>query len=237
MRIATKSAIAVGGGILLVAAAPFAANAHVTVTPSGTAAGSYQVLTFAVGHGCEGSSTTALTFSIPDSIESVTPTVNPGWTISDGDGTITYTAITPLIDHQRDTFALSVLLPEGEAGDTLAFPVLQECEIGQTDWSEIAEDGAEEPAHPAPVLTLSESTGDAHGHGGAEASEDDTAHADAADEVTQPDLLARSFGIGGLVLGAIGLVLGLRAVRRPATPKAESPQAESQKTETQEAGK
>ena len=34
------------------------AGAHVTATPSTAAAGAYTVVTFSVGHGCEGSPTT-----------------------------------------------------------------------------------------------------------------------------------------------------------------------------------
>lgn len=200
MNIATKSIIAAGVGLLLAGVAPLAASAHVTVTPSGTAAGSYTVLTFATGHGCDGSPTTAVTFTLPDGI-SATPTVNPSWTIARGDGTITYTAVTPLVDDQRDTFELSVKLPEGAAGDTIAFPVLQECTVGSTDWSEIPEDGADEPEHPAPTITLSAPTGDAHGH------------AETKETASTNDPFARGIGIAGLVLGAAGLVLALAARR------------------------
>ena len=78
MRIARLSAAGLAAGaVLALTAVPLAASAHVTVTPSGTAAGSYTVLTFAFSHGCEGSPTTALTFDIPESIDSVSPTLNP----------------------------------------------------------------------------------------------------------------------------------------------------------------
>jgi uncharacterized protein YcnI len=53
MRIARLSLAGLAGGaVLALAAVPLAASAHVTVTPSGTAAGSYTVLTFAFSHGC-----------------------------------------------------------------------------------------------------------------------------------------------------------------------------------------
>ena len=58
----------------LALAAP--ASAHVTVDPSTTAAGSYTVLTIAVPHGCEESSTTKVAIKIPEQILSVTPTRN-----------------------------------------------------------------------------------------------------------------------------------------------------------------
>src|SRR5690606_25812953 len=100
MKTPVKIAAAFGAAALLAVAAPMAASAHVTVTPSNTAASSYSVLTFSVGHGCEGSPTTALTFTVPGAIESVTPTVNPGWSIAQTDNTVVYTAAEPLIDGQ-----------------------------------------------------------------------------------------------------------------------------------------
>ena len=172
MRIARLTAAGLAGGALLVLAAPLAASAHVTVTPSGTAAGSYTVLTFAFSHGCDGSPTTALAIDIPESIESVSPTLNPNWTIekvADGDRTaqVVYTAITPVEDGYRDTIELSLQLPEDAAGETLAFPVLQTCAEGETNWNELAEEGAEEPESPAPTIVVTEATGDEHGHGAA----------------------------------------------------------------------
>ena len=62
------------------------ASAHVTITPSDTAAGAYTVLTVSVGHGCEGSPTTALDIQIPEQILSVTPTLLPGLGGREADG-------------------------------------------------------------------------------------------------------------------------------------------------------
>ena len=228
MRIARLSALGLAGGaVLALAAVPLAASAHVTVTPSGTAAGSYTVLTFAFSHGCEGSPTTALTFDIPESIASVSPTLNPNYTIekvADGDRTsqVVYTAITPVQDGYRDTIELSLQLPEDAAGETLAFPVLQTCEVGETNWNQVAEEGEEEPESPAPVIVVTEATGDGHGHGAAteEAASDDhgDGHAEGAEETAatsdDSDTVARVLGIGGLVVGVVGIVLAL-AARRP----------------------
>ena len=228
MRIARLSAAGLAGGaVLALAAVPLAASAHVTVTPSGTAAGSYTVLTFAYSHGCEGSPTTAIAIDIPESIASVSPTLNPNHTIekvADGDRTsqVVYTAITPVPDGYRDTIELSLQLPEDAAGETLAFPVLQTCEVGETNWNQVAEAGEEEPESPAPVIVVTEATGDGHGHGAAadEATTDDYAddHAEGTEEVAatsdEADTVARVLGIGGLVVGVVGIVLAL-AARRP----------------------
>lgn len=208
------------GGALLAFGAPVAASAHVTVDPSDTAAGGYTVLTFAFAHGCEGSPTTALTFDIPDSIQSVSPTLNPNWTIekiADGDRTsqIVYTAVTPIADGYRDTVELSLQLPEDAAGETLAFPVLQSCVEGETNWNELAEDGTE-PESPAPTVVVTEASGD--GHGTADASGEPTEHdaaTGASDAATSSsDVVARILGVGGLVVGVVGVVLAL-AARRP----------------------
>ena len=131
MRIARLSAAGLAGGaVLALAAVPLAASAHVTVTPSGTAAGSYTVLTFAYSHGCEGSPTTAIAIDIPESIASVSPTLNPNYTIekvADGDRTsqVVYTAITPVPDGYRDTIELSLQLPEDAAGETLGIGIVR----------------------------------------------------------------------------------------------------------------
>ena len=228
MRIARLSAAGLAGGaVLALAAVPLAASAHVTVTPSGTAAGSYTVLTFAYSHGCEGSPTTAIAIDIPESIASVSATRNPKHPIekvADGDPTaqVVYTASTPVPDGYRDTIELSLQLPEDAAGETLAFPVLQTCEVGETNWNQVAEAGEEEPESPAPVIVVTEATGDGHGHGAAadEATTDEHAddHAEGTEEVAatsdEADTVARVLGIGGLVVGVVGIVLAL-AARRP----------------------
>lgn len=219
MKLSTPvfAATALLGAGLLALSAPLAASAHVEVEPSSTAAGSYSLLTFSVGHGCDGSSTTAITIDIPDTITSVTPTVNPGWEITPlTDGQVTYTAATPLADGLRTTFALSLQIPaDATVGDTLAFPVLQSCEVGETDWAEPVVEGEAEPAHPAPSLTVTEASAESgHDHGAAE--EVDADAAAATTPAATDDILARLLGIGGLIVGAVGLVVAVAARRKNA---------------------
>jgi uncharacterized protein YcnI len=226
---------ALAAGTLLALAAPLAASAHVTVEPSSSAAGSYSVLTFALGHGCEGSPTTAITIDIPEGIASATPTVNPGWDVakiaveaaepatdSHGEaatsrtGQIVYTAKAPLPDGIRDTFEVSVKLPDDAAGDTLAFPVLQTCEVGETRWDEVTADGEAEPQHPAPTISVTAATEAGNGHGGGNTDPASAASSDAASSASPAagdDVVARGLGIGGLVLGAISLVIALTSRR------------------------
>jgi len=237
MKLSTPvyAATALLGAGLLALSAPLAASAHVEVDPSSTAAGSYSLLTFSVGHGCDGSATTAITIDIPESITSVTPTINPGWTaakvpvdlaapqddahgesITTRVGQVSYTADTPLADGFRTTFVLSVQIPADAAvGDTLAFPVLQSCEVGETDWAEAVVEGEAEPAHPAPSLTVTEAGAESgHGHGATEEVDADAAAATAT--TATDDVLARLLGIGGLIVGAVGLVVAVAARRKNA---------------------
>ena len=224
MRLARLSATGFAGGVILaLAAVPLAASAHIGLSPTSTAAGSSSVLTFSFNHGCDGSSTTSLTFQIPESITTVYPAIDSDWTvekIADGDRTaqVVYTAVTPVPDGYRAAIELAVQLPEDAAGETLAFPVLQTCEVGENDWNEVAEEGDEEPENAAPVIVVTEATGtDDHGaatgsgssdgHGG---NEEATAESSAADS---SDTVARVLGIGGLVVGTIGIVVAL-ATRR-----------------------
>jgi periplasmic copper chaperone A len=226
-RTIALSSAALGAGVLLALAAPLSASAHVSVSASSTAAGSYSVLTFSVGHGCDGSPTTTVAISLPESIVTATPTVNPNWTITkvtepldepiaedDGDSItervsqIVYTAITPLAADQRDTFALSLALV-GNEGDVLEFPTLQTCEVGETNWA-----GEEVPA----VTLTAAVEGDDHHGGATEGDHAEADHADAAHDEAPAgdDVLARVLGIAGLVVGAVGIVIGVTGRRRSA---------------------
>ena len=228
LRTPALTASALTAGVLLALSAPLAASAHVSVAPDTTAAGAYTVLTFSNAHGCESSPTTGITIDIPDGIDSVSPTINPGWIaakVMDGDrvGQVTYTAETPLEDGFRTTFALSLQLPADAEGETLEFPVLQTCEVGENNWNQTTLEGESEPDLPAPFLVVTEAVSDGHDHG---AAEDHVAEENVADSgvgtvsaenvasVSDADTLARVLGIGGLVVGAVGIVLAVTARRK-----------------------
>ncbi|GAB3615454.1 hypothetical protein GCM10027416_00110 [Okibacterium endophyticum] len=235
-RLGLVSAGAALGTAALVLATPLAASAHVGVTPSSTAAGSSTVLTFSIPHGCDGASTTQLTFEIPDRISSVTPTVNPNWTIekvSEGDrvSSVVYTAVTPLDDGYRDAVELSLHLPEDAEGETIAFPVTQTCEVGEIAWTEIA--GAGEDPHdlesPAPAITVTAAEDDAHSHHTAPADDGAAATDDAAAAtvVDASDPLARGLGAAGVVLGAAAVVLlSVLLLRRGSSGRTSRPNTE-----------
>lgn len=205
------------------------ASAHVTATPSSAAAGSSTVVTFSVGHGCEGSPTTKIEIQVPESVLSVTATRNPyydvestieklddpvtdshGNEVTERTATIAYTATTPLPDGQRDTFQLSFTVPDAE-GEVLAFPTIQTCEEGETAWTEVPAAGqdAHELENPAPSFEILPATGeDDHG-----AAADDAAD-DSADEPAAVEAADSEDGDSSAALGWIGLgagVLGLAA--------------------------
>ena len=227
--LARLGATAGAAGLLTLGlAAP--ASAHVTVTPSDTAAGAFVVLTFSVPHGCEESPTTGITIQIPEEILSVTPTRNPlyevektvveldqpvedahGNSITERVGEVSYTTKTPLPDGERDAFELSLQLPDA-AGETLNFPVIQTCEKGQTDWVETPAEGQdpEELERPAPSVTITEAIGDEHG--AAETVTAEEPKSDAGEDSEDSD--GNGLAIAGLVVGAVGILVGGTALAR-----------------------
>lgn len=224
-RIALPAAGAAGALALVVAPA----SAHVTISPDTTAAGSFAVLTVSVPHGCDGSATTKVAISMPEEILQVTATRNPFWDlevrsepldqpiedahgnqITEREAVVVYTANEPLPDPERDTFELSVQLPDA-VGETLAFPIVQTCEEGATGWTEVAEEGqdAEELEHPAPLVTITEAEeGDHHDGGAGQEPEAPTG----ADDEEDGD--GNGLALAGLGTGVVGLVVGGIALAR-----------------------
>jgi periplasmic copper chaperone A len=227
------------------------AAAHVNVTPDETAAGAGSNLTFSFQHGCDVSPTTQVAITLPDELNDATPNAHPGWdvqkveedlaeprTLPDG-ATITkrvsqivYTAKTPVPDGVKDSLTISVTVPEAE-GSTLAFPVLQTCEQGATDWAEIPAEGQDphELESPAPSFAVTAASAEGHGHGPEQAEEaasgdtasGDTASGDAAAEPASADVEAASqtastgseaAGWVGLGAGLLGLAAGGTALAR-----------------------
>lgn len=244
-----RSLAAAGAATLLMAAGVGTASAHVHVHPESTEAGESALLTFETSHGCEGSPTTAMTVTLPEQITDATPTAHAGWTISKvtedfaeprvlDNGTsiggrtsqVVFTALDPLPDGVRDTFQLSVKLPDA-SGETLAFPVLQSCAAGETDWAQLPAEGQSEAdlKSPAPVITVTGESGDSgdHGsegagasaggsHGGGNATADGT---DGDDAVDEDDVEAATVaGFAGLGAGVLGLILGAVALFRTRKP-------------------
>jgi uncharacterized protein YcnI len=170
------------GGVALAVALAAPAAAHVSIEEDEVAAGSSAIVTFAFSHGCEGSPTTQLRIQMPETIPTVAPTINANWDVEKVTETldtpiegahgeqitervseVVYTARTPVEDGFRDTFELSLTVPEDAAGETIYFPTIQTCESGETAWIEIPAEGqdAEELESPAPGVEVVAATEDA----------------------------------------------------------------------------
>ncbi|MFH9858666.1 YcnI family protein [Streptomyces sp. NPDC017202] len=237
------AAAAVAGSAVLVLSSP--ALAHVSVQPEGTAAkGGYAVVNFRVPNERDNASTTGLEVNFPADtpLSSVMPQKIDGWKItvtksklakplevhgrqiSEAVSKVTWTAdgkgIEPGFIQQ---FPVSIgALPEN--ADQLVFKAIQTYSNKEVvRWIEVQEEGAEEPANPAPVLALSAAEDD-HSHGSsAEESSDKSGDAEPAADTTEAadssdgtDTTARVLGVVGIVVGAAGVAYGVLAGRRRA---------------------
>ncbi|MBF4461474.1 MULTISPECIES: YcnI family protein [unclassified Rathayibacter] len=234
LRLVGSGVLVTAGSLTLALSAPAAASAHVTAAATSTAAGSYTVVTFSLAHGCNGSPTTALAITLPDGINSVSPTVNPNWDVVKNEVDITnptpdsqgntatkrvsdvvYTAKTPLADGYRDTVSLQLQLPEDAVGKTLEFPVLQNCEVGSTSWDQPTVEGQDEPEHPAPTVAVRASAAiSGHHDSDGDGDEATATTASSTPSGSGDDVLARVLGVGGLVVGAVGVAVALASRRR-----------------------
>lgn len=235
----TKRALLIGTGALAATAAlilggAVAANAHVSIAEGPVEAGSYEILTLGVPHGCDGAATTKVAIQIPEGINAVTPTRNSLYTvekvmedldtpITDSHGNevtervaqVVYTAATPLPDGQRDAFELSLQIPEDAADTTLYFPSVQTCEQGETAWVQIPEEGQDghDLDAPAPSVDVVAASASSHGHGDstdatAEAHDEDAASAPASADQTPLVVTSLAVGSVGLIVAIIALLRG-----------------------------
>lgn len=201
-----------GLGALALTAGP--AGAHVSPTEDEVPADAFTSVTLTVGHGCDGSPTTALAIQVPEPILNVTPQVHPGWDVAvetealpepaegahggevtERDAVVTYTAQAghELLDGFRDSFTLGFQAPDSP-GETLRFATIQTCTVGETAW--IDEDPEAEA--PAPAVLVGAAEEDGHG----------------SDEDGEDDRSSDQLAIGGLGLGALGLATGGAALAK-----------------------
>ncbi|MPZ81382.1 MAG: DUF1775 domain-containing protein [Actinophytocola sp.] len=232
VAVATGAALLLGTGV---------ASAHVTAKIIGESAaqGGYTKITFRVPNEEPTAGTVKLEVRLPADapMSSVRPKAVTGWKaavtksklaepieshgaeITEAASKVTWTA-SPGVRINPGEFAefeLSVgPLPET---DELVMPAIQTYEgnkVVKWDAPPPAE-GAEEPEHPAPVITLSPAEEDEHGH---DAATPAPAAADADDientasAASTSDDTARWLGGAGLVVGALGLGVGVGATMR-----------------------
>lgn len=225
--------LAAGAGLLLAIAVPLSASAHVTVAPNAAAAGSYALVTVKVPN----ESTTAVTNKVELDLPAETPFSSvsyvpiAGWTtelvkdtlpspVKVGDNEITE-AVTKIVwtanagseisAGQLQLFPVS-LGPVPDV-DKLVLAAQQTYSDGTVvSWSETGTDAE----HPAPILYVNEApASDHHAAGG----DEDHGSSDSAGDTPSTtaaasDVVARGLGIGGLVFGAVGIVIAVTVLRR-----------------------
>jgi uncharacterized protein YcnI len=152
------------------------AFAHITLENQQAPVGAPYKAVLRVPHGCEGSATVAVRVRVPDGFIEVKPMPKPGWKLDVVRGkyqkpmSVRGTKVTEgvtevdwsggnLPDAYYDEFMLTGFIgDEAQAGQTIYFKVVQECEKGTNRWIEIpaGEGGAPaaEPAEPAAALKL-----------------------------------------------------------------------------------
>ncbi|MET9507061.1 YcnI family protein [Streptomyces flavidovirens] len=242
MNVTRMSVVSIAGAaaasVLLCAGTAFA---HVGVQPVGPAEkGGYATVNVKVPNERDNASTVKLEVSFPTDhpLSSVMPQPVPGWKTE-----VTKTKLDkPLKVHGKEiNEAVSKITWSGgkigpgefqqfpltlgqlpEDADQLVLKALQTYDNKEVvRWIEEPKEGEEEPQSPAPVLKLTEPTGDDH-HGatGKEADTAKTGHdADknetaAAGDTTSSDTTARVLAVLGIIVGVAGVAFGVLAGRR-----------------------
>jgi uncharacterized protein YcnI len=220
-------------GLLAVGAGT--ASAHVTVSSVDATQGGEGKITFRIPDESETARTVRVRIQLPirTPIASVSVQPVPGWTVQptrvplnppvktdDGD-TITRTVSVVEFDAasgggiapgEFQEFSLSVG-PIPKVG-SLAFPVVQTYSDGtQVAWIEPTVEGSPEPAHPAPVLTLSTATASAVSPTAASAPDVHAGH-DTAATTNSPAGAALFVALVALAVALAGVVMGYLARRR-----------------------
>lgn len=130
------------------------AFAHITLETGEAKVGTNYKAVLRVPHGCNGAPTTAIRVQIPEGVIAVKPMPKPGWrleTVSgayartyDYYGTPTAQGVKEvvwsggrLLDEHYDEFAFRAALTDSlQAGQTIHFPVIQECDGAASRWTD-----------------------------------------------------------------------------------------------------
>jgi periplasmic copper chaperone A len=208
-RLALAASVSVGA----VLAFAGEASAHVTVDPSSAPKGAEITLGFRVPNEEASANTVELQVLFPSRtpILGIDPESTPGWTetiktealnppVTTDDGPVTsyvseidWTGGSIPPGHFQEFYILAQDLPSST--NSVMFPAIQTYSNGDVvRWIQTSVAGQPEPAHPAPVLTLTNGTTDASAGTSSSSSSSSTT------------------GLIGLILGAIGAVAGITAL-------------------------
>jgi periplasmic copper chaperone A len=221
MTASRRIAAALGGVALLVPVLAAPAAAHVTANPD-EADSEFFRTALRVGHGCEGSPTTAVRVRIPEGVDSPHPEVVPGWEVElvrealaqpveGGHGEQITERVAEIAwvggnlpDEQFQEFGLSFRITE-QAPEVLWLPTIQECEDGEHRWIDIPPSVAEwdEFEEPAPYVVNAAGGAEPAGTTDAAGGEAAAAAGVTADEGTDPLTLV------ALIAGLVGIGFGL----------------------------
>jgi periplasmic copper chaperone A len=135
---------------------------HVVLEQGSAFAGSHHKAAFRVSHGCQGSPTTGVAVYIPAGVTGVKPYPKAGWPVAiereTGSQNVTvvrWTAVgkdAMLPDTHVDDFSLRGKVPE--AAGPIWFRVLQTCENGRNDWSDVPVTGTSTKGMKTPAVLL-----------------------------------------------------------------------------------
>lgn len=169
--------------VLAIIAPATAVFSHVVLEDQAALAGGSYKAVLKVGHGCEGSPTTAIRVTMPAGFMGAKPMPKAGWKLDiktakltvpyDNHGKqvtedvseITWTAISKdsyLPDGYYDEFVLRGGLPKKDGA--MWFKVLQTCEKGANDWSQIPAAGVDAHSLKSPAALLEILPSGAVGH-------------------------------------------------------------------------
>jgi periplasmic copper chaperone A len=141
--------------LAVLSAGSAASFAHVSLEEPHAEAGRPYRAVLRIGHGCDKTPTTAVAVRLPAGFEAAKPDPRPGWTAAVRGGTATWTAATKeaaLPDGQKGEFILNGALPR--TAGPLWFKVLQTCEQGSLDWSQVPAEGTATTGLKTPAALL-----------------------------------------------------------------------------------
>jgi uncharacterized protein YcnI len=237
--LARRAGIVAAASVLLFGLGAGVAFAHVSVNPNEVAAGSWAKLTFRVPNESATASTVSVKVSLPTDhpFPSVSLMPIPGWTatphtvtlnppvtegkftLNEATDSITWTAADGVGIKPGEFMEFSISVGPVPDVASLAMPAQQTYSDGSVvSWDQVTSaahddsaghDGAAEPDHPAPMLTVTKTAvGDAHGAAAGASGASGTGGTATTDSTAQ--WLAAS----ALILAAIALLVAVIGLRR-----------------------
>jgi uncharacterized protein YcnI len=191
-----------------------AASAHVTVVPSETAQGKYEVFTVKVPSENETIPTTKIEVKIPEDVNVTRFEPKPGWTYEiQKDETDKITSVVWTTEGKGlSPTEFGMFNMSGKVGDEATEIVWKAYQTYQ-DGSVVEWVGAEDADKPASVTVVNPGDGSGHGHGVSQSTDTAT---DVTDDATKEETKSEEskaplyLSIAALVAGLLSLVLSLK---------------------------